>query len=160
MKANYRTPCTRGDVIYPGDRIEKDPAGGWCHEVWNRGAVDYARAAYEQAEADGTHEYARREIERDQAAEEAKMAWEERGAVERIIRTDYPTAGAEFSARTGKSRFQAILDEAAIPEQHAAAVGLFANFILNTSPGYRPSDAARYAVRVYRQSGIEGVRAR
>ena len=39
-----------------------------------------------------------------------------------------------------------------VPEADRAAVSLYANFIMNTSPGWRPSDAARQAVREYEQN--------
>jgi len=62
---------------------------------------------------------------------------------------DYPTEGARIHAETGKSVWDHILDDANLGEDRTA-VALYANYILNTSPGYRPSDAARLAVRRYR----------
>ena len=47
---------------------------------------------------------------------------------------------------------QKVLDAADIPEEDKIKVSLYANFIMNTSPGYRPSDAARRAVREYQQN--------
>lgn len=62
----------------------------------------------------------------------------------------YPTEGARISAETGKSVRDHVLDDANLGE-HRTAVSLYANFIMNTSPGYRPSDAARAAVRQYQR---------
>jgi hypothetical protein len=45
-----------------------------------------------------------------------------------------------------------VLQEANIPEEDRAAVSLYANYIFNTWPGARPSDAARRAVDEYRQN--------
>jgi len=50
------------------------------------------------------------------------------------------------------SKFQEVLHEGVENEDHMTSVALYANFILNTSPGYRPSDAAREAVRQYTQN--------
>lgn len=61
----------------------------------------------------------------------------------------YPTEGARVSEQTGKSVRQHVLDDADLGADHDA-VALYANFISNTSPGWRPSDAAREAVRQYR----------
>lgn len=53
------------------------------------------------------------------------------------------------ATRGTRSRFQAIIEDAELGED-AGAVSSYAQFILNTSPGWRPSDAAAQAVREYR----------
>ena len=47
-----------------------------------------------------------------------------------------------------------------VPAEYRAEVGLLSNYIMNTSPGYRPSDATAEAVRIFAREGIEGVRKR
>jgi hypothetical protein len=49
------------------------------------------------------------------------------------------------------SRFAAII-ALNVPEPDRNVVSLYGMRILNTSPGYRPSDAAHLAVRHYRQN--------
>lgn len=61
----------------------------------------------------------------------------------------YPTDGARVSAQTGKSKFTIMLEQAQLGDDYDA-VALYANFILNTSPGWIPSAAAAEAVRQYR----------
>lgn len=62
----------------------------------------------------------------------------------------YPTDGARTYAETGKSVFQTVLEEAGAPDWLAG----YATRILNTSPGYRPSDAAREAVRHWQNGSM------
>ncbi len=57
------------------------------------------------------------------------------------------TQGAAIFEATGKSVFQTVLEQ--VPEADRASVAAKAILIFNTSPGYRPSDAAREAVRRY-----------
>jgi hypothetical protein len=64
--------------------------------------------------------------------------------------THYPSHGAYISATTGKTKFDHVLDDANLGEDRTA-VALYANFIMHTSPGWRPSGAAREAVRQYRE---------
>lgn len=64
---------------------------------------------------------------------------------------EYPTEGAQVYAETGKSVYQTVLEEADAPDW----VGHYAGYILNTSPGYRPSDAAREAVRQWKAGMTE-----
>jgi len=71
---------------------------------------------------------------------------------------NYPSDGARHWAETGKSVSQTVLEESGIAEEHWAEVGLYANFLMNTSPGWRPSDAMRQAVRQYRSGGIPSTR--
>ena len=47
-----------------------------------------------------------------------------------------------------------------VPAEFRAEIGLLSNFIMNTSPGWRPSDATAEAVRIFEREGIEGVRKR
>jgi hypothetical protein len=51
------------------------------------------------------------------------------------------------------SRFREVIDEA-VPEADRGEVGSLAVYIMNTTPGYRPSDAASYAVRIYQEGGM------
>ena len=55
-----------------------------------------------------------------------------------------------------RSKRAEVLD--AVPEEDRAIVGLHANLIMNTSPGWRPSDAARRAVAEYEWLGAENFR--
>lgn len=55
---------------------------------------------------------------------------------------NYPTEGAQIFAETGKSAMQIVLEEANAP----VWVGAYAGYFMNTSPGWRPSDAARHCV--------------
>lgn len=50
-----------------------------------------------------------------------------------------------------KSKYQEVLEQ--VPTADQAIVGLHANLIMNTSPGWRPSDAARRAVAEYERLG-------
>jgi hypothetical protein len=60
---------------------------------------------------------------------------------------DYPSAGARHLAETGRTVAESVIEDAGIPEGERAAVSLRMMEIPNTLPGYRPSDAARKAVR-------------
>lgn len=44
-----------------------------------------------------------------------------------------------------------------VPQPHRMAVAQLSTYIMNTSPGWRPSDATGEAVRIYEREGIEGV---
>ena len=63
---------------------------------------------------------------------------------------DYPSAGARHWAETGETAAEPVNEEAGIPEVDLNDVRLMAVETLHTSPGFRPSDAARAAVRRYR----------
>jgi hypothetical protein len=47
---------------------------------------------------------------------------------------------------------QDFADEQRLPRADVDAISLYANFILNTTPGLRPSDAARRAVSKFREN--------
>jgi hypothetical protein len=58
---------------------------------------------------------------------------------------------------TFKSASDLVFEAANIPEADASIVRLTAGMIMNTTPGYRPSDAMRLAVSVYAKGGREAV---
>jgi len=54
--------------------------------------------------------------------------------------------------------FTEVIEAGVTDVEHRNEVALLGNYIMNTSPGWRPSDAARKAVGVYEQGGIAAVR--
>ena len=69
--------------------------------------------------------------------------------------TAYPSEGARILAETGKTRSQLVFEEefpAGLSEDDEAIVGLYANYIMNTSPGWRPSDAMRRACSSFKRN--------
>jgi hypothetical protein len=50
------------------------------------------------------------------------------------------------------SKFDEVVKDGTDNRNDEIAVSLYAHFILNTSPGYRPSDAARRAVREFQEN--------
>lgn len=69
----------------------------------------------------------------------------------------YVSAGAEHLAMTGRTVSEMVLAKSGIATEDWALVGLEANLILNTSAGYRPSDAMRAAIRTYRSIGRDAL---
>ena len=61
--------------------------------------------------------------------------------------------------RGSRSRFTAIIEDAIEDASDRIAVALYGHYILNTSPGYRPSDAAARAVSHFR-ANPEAIRSR
>ena len=55
------------------------------------------------------------------------------------------------AVRGNRSRFTALIEDG-VPEEDRTAVSLYAQYILNTSGGMRPSDAAYRAVKEYQQN--------
>lgn len=47
-----------------------------------------------------------------------------------------------------------------VPQEVRVEVSLLGNYLVNTVPGYRPSDATLTAVMIFEDEGIEGVRRR
>lgn len=68
-----------------------------------------------------------------------------------------PTTGAEYFERTGETAAQRTIREGVDNPDHRSDVARLGILITNTSPGYRASDGASAAVRVYRAAGLEGV---
>jgi hypothetical protein len=50
-----------------------------------------------------------------------------------------------------------ILANADIPEADKVQVGILWGYILNTTPGWRPSDAMDWAIRIYNEGGLQAV---
>lgn len=73
--------------------------------------------------------------------------------------TSYPTPGAKHLAETGKSMRQTVLEAANRPEGCDCPLGLMSNRASNTGGG-RPSDAARYVVKMHDDLGCEAFTAR
>jgi len=72
-----------------------------------------------------------------------------------MTQINYPSEGARILAETGKTRSQLVFEEefpAGFPEDDEAIVGLYANYIMNTSPGWRPSDAMRRACSSFKRN--------
>ena len=67
---------------------------------------------------------------------------------------NYPSEGARHWAETGKSVSHCVLEESGIAKEHWSEIALYANFLMNTAPGWRPSDAMRRAVRQYLAGGV------
>jgi len=70
------------------------------------------------------------------------------------------TNGSQVSDVTGKSVASLIIANATDDKDEQNAIGLFANYLTNTNPGYRYSDGAREAVRVFKARGIAAVNER
>src|SRR5207237_446636 len=66
---------------------------------------------------------------------------------------------AENRNASGEGAVDRVWSTLIAPAEDAAIVGLYANFLMNTTtPGWRPSDAARAAIRKYEQMGREAFR--
>ena len=72
-----------------------------------------------------------------------------------MTQINYPSEGARILAETGKTRSRLVFEEEfpdGLSDEDEAVVGLYCNFLMNTQPGWRPSDAMRRACLSFKRN--------